>query len=229
MSLTTSFKLYKTARTALPIFKTRAQKLDCAPQVCYYENMNAYDFDNTIFKGDSTARFWLFCMRTRPRTFAALPRIALHGARFAARLESKTEFKQRFFLFLAYLPDREVAVSEFWRRNSGRIKRWYLSQYRSDDVIISASPEFLLSPICTQLGISSLIASKVDPDSGQYSGLNCSGEEKPRRFLEVFGDIRPDRFYSDSLSDTPMARISHESFLVHGDKLLPWPSRLLNS
>ena len=184
--------------------------------------MNTYDFDNTIFRGDSTFRFWLFCLRTRPRTAAALPRISLHTIRFILGKEGKTEFKQYFFSFLAYLPDRDRALYEFWNRNAHRIKQWYLSQFSEDDVIISASPEFLLAPICARLGIHTLIASIVDPDSGEYTGLNCSGEEKPRRFREIFGDIRPDRFYSDSLSDSPMARLAFQSFLVRGNRITNW-------
>lgn len=182
--------------------------------------MNTYDFDNTIFRGDSTVRFWLYCLRTRPRSFRALPRTAWHGLRFALRAEEKTAFKQRFFSFLAFLPDREQALREFWAANFSRLKTWYRPE--PEDVIISASPEFLLQPVCDRLGVR-LIASRVDPDTGEYTGLNCHGAEKVRRFRERFGDASPDRFYSDSLSDTPMARLAAQSFLVKGDRILPWP------
>ncbi len=45
---------------------------------------------------------------------------------------------------------------------------------KEDDVIISASPEFLLRPICNRLGIRHLIASRVDARSGAYDGQNCA-------------------------------------------------------
>ncbi len=183
--------------------------------------MNVYDFDNTIFRGDSTVRFWLYCLRTRPRTLAALPRTLEHGLRFLLGLEEKTAFKQRFFSFLAYLPDREDALCEFWARNEPRIKDWYRRQAAPDDLVISASPEFLLRPVCERLGVR-LLASRVDPDSGEYDGQNCHGAEKVRRFREQYGEAVPDRFYSDSRSDAPMAALARERWLVKGDRLIPW-------
>ena len=47
-----------------------------------------------------------------------------------------------------------------------------------DDVIISASPEILLTEICRRLGIKYLIASKVEKITGKYYGENCYGKEK---------------------------------------------------
>ena len=184
--------------------------------------MNVYDFDNTIFRGDSTVRFWLYCLRCRPRALAALPRTLIHGLRFLLGREDKTAFKQRFFSFLAWLPDRDRLLADFWAQNESRIKDWYRRTAEPTDVVISASPEFLLRPICERLGVR-LLASRVDPDSGEYAGDNCHGEEKVRRFRACFGDAAPDRFYSDSLSDTPMARLARQSFLVQGDRLTHWP------
>ena len=89
-------------------------------------------------------------------------------------------------------------------------------------MIISASPEFLLAPICKKLEIKHLIASKVDSKSGKYSGVNCHGKEKVRRFYEEFSDGEIDKFYSDSFSDTPMAEISKKAFLVNGNKITEW-------
>ena len=56
------------------------------------------------------------------------------------------------------------------------------------DLIISASPEFLLKPICGILGIKHLIASKVSPVDGKYTGKNCHGKEKVRRFKQLYNE-----------------------------------------
>ena len=37
--------------------------------------MNVYDFDKTIYKNDSTADFFLYCLRKHPRIIAILPSI----------------------------------------------------------------------------------------------------------------------------------------------------------
>jgi phosphoserine phosphatase len=52
--------------------------------------------------------------------------------------------------------------------------------------------------------------------------LNCHGEEKVRRYREAFGDAPIDEFYSDSYSDTPLAKLAAKAYLVKGDKRLPW-------
>ena len=43
--------------------------------------MNVYDFDNTILRGDSTALFYLYCLRRTPRMLLRLPGLAF-GALF---------------------------------------------------------------------------------------------------------------------------------------------------
>ena len=91
-----------------------------------------------------------------------------------------------------------------------------------DDVIISASPEFLLKPVCKRLKIKNLMASKVDMHSGKYSGVNCHGKEKVKRFYEAFPNGKIDNFYSDSYSDSPLAEIAEKAFMVDGDKVEGW-------
>ena len=113
--------------------------------------MNAYDFDKTIFRGDSTARFYRFCLARTPRMLKRLPRLAFEAAFVLPR--DKTRFKQSMFGFLRDLDDPEGMVAAFWEKNCGRIKPFYLRQRKPDDMILSASPEFLLRPILTELGV----------------------------------------------------------------------------
>jgi phosphoserine phosphatase len=62
----------------------------------------------------------------------------------------------------------------------------------------------------------------IDIHTGKYDGLNCHGEEKVRSFHELFPEGKIDEFYSESYSDTPLARLAEKAFLVKGDSLLPW-------
>ena len=116
----------------------------------------------------------------------------------------------------------DALVAEFWRKNAARVKSFYLEGRRPDDIVISASPEFLLRDICTELGVGLLIASRVDPQTGGYDGDNCHGEEKVRRLYEAAPDAAIGEFYSDSRSDEPMARIARRAFLVKGDRITDW-------
>ena len=71
------------------------------------------------------------------------------------------------------------------------------------------------------------MGSIVDKKTGKYSGPNCDNAEKVRRFYERFPDGVIEEFYSDSLIDTPLARVAETAFLVKGDDLLPWPEETL--
>lgn len=184
--------------------------------------MNVYDFDNTILRGDSTARFFAWCLRHRPGMWADLPGQAVNGLMFVLKLRKKQAFKQRMLAFLARIGDVDAAVTAFWKDNACRVKPWYLEKHRADDVVISASPEFLIRPICEALQIAHVMGSPVDPKTGVFSGLNCHGEEKVRRFREVWPDAQIDEFFSDSYSDTPLANLARKAWLVKGDVLTEW-------
>ena len=111
--------------------------------------MNTYDFDKTIFYPDSSYCFYLYCLRHYPGAMVkTLPRSVVSGLRYAAGKGNAKALKEQLFSFLPNLPDVDGAVKDFWDENRQRLAKWYLRQKRGDDVIISASPEFLLRPIC---------------------------------------------------------------------------------
>ena len=183
--------------------------------------MNVYDFDNTLLRGDSTARFVGYCLMQYPTVWSDFFGQAVNALLFVLKIREKQAFKQRLLSFLSKI-DADAAVADFWRKNSCRIKPFYADIRRPDDVVISASPEFLIRPACERLGIKYIIASPVDSRTGKFGGANCHGQEKVRRFYEAFPDGRIDDFYSDSHSDDPLAEIAKRAFLVRGEKILPW-------
>ena len=124
--------------------------------------------------------------------------------------------------FLPKFENIDDEIEEFWDKNKKNIKDFYYENQREDDLVTSASPEFLLRPICQRLGISRLIASRVDKYSGRYAGENNWGEEKVKRFYEVYPNGEVEEFYSDSYSDDPMAKIADRAYLVKGDQILDW-------
>ncbi len=184
--------------------------------------VNVYDFDNTIFRGDSTVRFLGFMLTRHPSLLRYVFVWAAAGARYALKKTDKTAMKQKIYSVFAPIGDTQELVPEFWKRNKSRIKSFYYERHRDDDVVISASPEFLLRGICAELGVGKLIASVVDPETGGYDGLNCHGEEKVRRFREELPDTEIAEFCSDSHSDDPLAAIARRAFLVKGDRLTEW-------
>lgn len=184
--------------------------------------MNVYDFDKTIYAGDSTLDFYFFSLKKSPMLIRFLPIQIIGFIKYMFGMYSKLQFKEKFYSFLKGIKDVDSMVELFWNENQDKIKDWYLKSKEESDVIISASPEFLLNTICRRIGIKHLIASEVNKDTGICEGENCYGEEKVLRFKKYFekGEIK--KFYSDSLSDAPISLMASERYIVSGNNILPW-------
>ncbi len=190
------------------------------------KSMNVFDFDKTIFRGDSTARFYFFCLRRHPKILFSVPSLILAFIKYSLGFCSKTKFKEVMYRFLIYINDIDEEIGSFWKANRSRIFPWYHKIKSPTDVIISASPEFLLTPICKELGVERLIASRVDKKTGKYTGENCYGKEKVLRYSEFYDDSQIDGFYSDSLSDTPLALLSKHCHLITPDgDVVDWKAK----
>lgn len=187
--------------------------------------MNVYDWDNTIYRGDSTFGFvrWLYVHR--PKTLLSIPRTAFFGLLYSLKAVKKLTFKENLYHMFNYVDDMDAAVEEFTSTHMNHIKDWYKAAQKDDDLVISASPEFLIRSFCRKAGIDACMASEVDIQNGKHSGLNCHGKEKVRRFNELYGNQEIEKFFSDSLTDSPLADLSEKAYLVKGEKLLPWPDK----
>ena len=181
--------------------------------------MNVYDFDKTVYDGDSTVDFYKFCLKRNPLLIKYIFRQGMGFAFYAVGIYDKTKFKEQFYSFLQGIDDSGKYLNDFWDSHINRMKPWYIGRMRPDDVIISASPEFLVKEAMQRLGSATVIASKVDIFTGRYTGVNCYGQEKVRRFREMYPDTVIEEFYSDSDSDAPLGEIAREFHIIKGDKI----------
>lgn len=183
--------------------------------------MNVYDFDGTIYAGDSSVDFYWYALARKPMILRFFPRQLCGFVLYALKRINKKELKSRFFCFLSGI-DGEGMAKDFWEKKKNKIYNWYMNQCREDDIIISASPEFLLQPAAKELGVKRLIASKMDIKTGTFDGENCYGLEKVHRLYATFGTANIDDFYSDSVSDAPMARLAKRAYFVKNGKITRW-------
>ena len=181
--------------------------------------VNLYDFDNTIYKGDSSTDFFFYSLMKYPKVLKYLPRIIKSGILYKIKKISKTEMKENIFSFLEVIPDIDSLVKSFWETHTSYIKDFYLKKKHDKDIIISASPEFLLKPITKELKVMDLIASDVNKKNGKFNGLNCYGKEKVKRLNKKYKNLTVLESYSDSLSDTPILELAKNAYLVKGNKL----------
>lgn len=180
--------------------------------------INAYDFDGTIYDGDSSVDFYKFCLKKNKKILLQAPTQLLGILLYILGIIDKTEMKERIFSFLKRIDNPKSYIDEFWDKHEKKIKKWYLKQKQKSDLIISASPEFLLKPITKKLNIN-LIASKQDINTGKYLEKNCHDVEKVRRYKEKYKDQKIKAFYSDSMADKPMMDLSEEAYYVKKDTI----------
>lgn len=184
--------------------------------------MNVYDFDGTIYKKDSSVEFYKYIAKRYPRVAGKciIPQIVAI-MKYKMHLISKEKMKEIFFSFLKYV-DTEPILNQFVNIALNDITPWYVKQKRNDDVIVSASPRFLVEKFALHLNIKNVIASEVNIKTGKFESKNCYGQEKVTRFTKNFPNTQIDGFYSDSESDLPLALIAKHAYIVKRNEPQKW-------
>lgn len=187
------------------------------------EQMNVFDFDETIYDGESSVQFILRYMREDPAILRFIPALIKVMARYY-RGEIRAEDFLRVYAptlrryFETHTVDFAPLVREFWNKHEHNIKPFYRRIQRSDDVIITASPYFMMNDICARLGIKHLIATDFDTTTGEVHSA-CYREDKVRLFRAAFSDGEIDDFYTDSINDEFLFPLAKRVFMVKGNEI----------
>ena len=177
--------------------------------------INLFDFDGTIYDGDSTFDFIIYEIKRHPIILITVFEDLLFAILYILHIVDKTRMKTHFYKFLRLIKNVDEEVISFWRSHDKKIKDFYLKRNHDKDIIISASPEFLLKPIANKLKVKDLIGSNVDKYTGKNIGLNCHDVEKVRRLDEKYNDYIVMESYSDSIkSDKPILDLAKKAYLV---------------
>lgn len=178
-----------------------------------------YDFDGTIYDGDSSVDFFKFCAKKDKRIKKMYFKIIINFIKYKTKYMNITEFKEYIFSILNFFKKPDEIVNEFWKIHKYKIKDFYLNKDHSKDIIISASPYFLLKPICDELNVKDLIASDVNINNGHFNKPNNRGQEKIKRFKEKYPDAIIEEMYSDSMHDKPLLDIAINSYIVKKNRI----------
>ncbi len=181
---------------------------------------NLYDFDGTIYDGDSGVDLILFAIKTKPSlVFHFLGCLGI-VILYLLKLRSKEEMKNRLFAFLKKIDDVDLFVKKFWDSHEHKIKDfWTNKKTHKNDIIISASGFFWLKPIADKYKVKDLFATDIDSKTGEVSGDNCHGKEKVRIFREKYPKAEILKMYTDSVNDLPLIEAANEGILVKKNKL----------
>lgn len=183
--------------------------------------INMYDFDDTIYSGDSSVDFIKYCFKKGYIKFNNLLKIMGSFIKYFFGVFDITEFKEVLFSFLSNIDDGKRVVSEFWDEHYKNIKKFYLEKNHDNDVINSASPYFLLKPVCDKLGVKDLIASDVDLKTGKFREKNNSREVKVDKYNKKYINYILEECYSDNpFNDKFILELANKAYVVKGEELI---------
>lgn len=197
-----------------------------------------FDLDNTLLNGDSDFMWGQF--------------ICKHGLVDRELFESKNrDFHLQYQAgTLDPVEFLEFALKPLTRYNPNELARWhkrYMNEVIADCItdsaralveqhremghtllVITATNEFVTSPIVAEFGIENLIAPKVELIDGRYTGKSpgtpCLGEGKVTRFNEWLVEnqltVEESWFYSDSRNDIPLLEKVEHPIATNPDDIL---------
>lgn len=178
--------------------------------------MNVYDFDETIFTGDSEDYFFAYLFK-KPGFFWDQVRYRWYELLFKCKLVSKTKAREAEYSLLRKIDNLDGLLADYWDQHERHMKSWYAAVKRPDDVIASATPRFLMEPIVARLGLTGLVATEMDPRTGKIHGEFAAGPYKVDQFRKQFSLDEIDEFYSDAYSDHFLAEYAKRAYVVRGD------------
>ena len=187
--------------------------------------MNIYDFDGTIFPGDCSIGFFFWCLKSHPNLMLThFPKTAQNLLLRMKDEINEAEMQREFFGYLTQIDDFDYQIERYWDVNEKKIAPWYLAQKREDDLIISASPNCIIEPIAKRLGVR-YMATDYNREYGVFLNKMKFAKEKARYILDQ-GYPVIENFYSDSLSDTPLALLAEKAHLVtnNATTVTDWPA-----
>ncbi len=186
--------------------------------------MNVYDFDNTIYRGESVLHFFFFYIKKTPYLLKYIPKVFY--ALFKYKLgkvtveQALTEYAPFVEDYFKNISDIRADSVEFWDKHMKNIKPFYKDIQKDDDVIVTASPESTMAEICKRLGIRHCVGSIINEETGKIERL-CMRSRKVPAFLEAFPDAKIENFYTDSpKNDAPLIELAKNAYHVKGDKII---------
>lgn len=182
--------------------------------------MRVFDFDNTIYDGESVFDFYLFSIKHNPKVAKYIVIVLYNLIKYKlgrTTMEDLEEAVKKYSsVYLNAFDNKEELVRLFWNKHMKKIKTWYTP--REDDVILTASFNLMMDEICRRIGVKACICSTVNRDTMQVDYINF-GDNKRKTFLEQYKGITVDEFYTDNMFDKPMIDIAQKAFLVKGNKI----------
>ncbi|MDR1734272.1 MAG: haloacid dehalogenase-like hydrolase [Oscillospiraceae bacterium] len=184
--------------------------------------MNVFDFDNTIYHGESGVHMFLFFLRKHPEllrfTFRVIQGVTLYKLHFIDIDSALERYERVLNECFATIGDFNEAAVEFWDAHEKGIRPWYKTVQQEDDLIISAGPTASLREICKRLGVKRFLGTIINEETHELEFI-CFRQNKVAAFHENYPGETIETFYTDSYNDKPLMDIAQHVFFVKGNRL----------
>lgn len=188
------------------------------------KNIIVYDFDKTIYNGETSTDFMLFFLKRNPKYIIRFCNVLYSLFYYKKDLKKSKEI---FFRILngVNIEFLKEEINEFWKVKKDKIFSWVYDEILenkkvSDELIlISATPSIFLEKISKELGFDKLLATEFENTNklfdSKIKGSNCKGKEKVNRLNEYIDNYTILKFYSDSMSDKPLFDLANEKIFIN--------------
>ena len=180
--------------------------------------MRVFDFDNTLYDGETMVDFFHYLVDKKEelRKYKGVVNFFLklynHNMLPMSLVKKCIEkYKDEFNYSTQNL---DQYVDDFWKSHKSKIMKDMIKKVKKDDVIITASLDFLLRPILKDLPTKNILCTEVDIEHKKVDFI-CYKENKVKKYKMKYKDIPIDELYTDSYADKPLMDISKKVYLIN--------------
>lgn len=182
--------------------------------------MNVYDFDDTIYYGDTNKDIMKYAFKRYPfLVIKALLKTIIPFIKYKMKKIPFERVKEVMLSFIFEIPEYEKFIKSFVKDHMKNIKSWYKAT--KNDIILSASYYLWISEFAKELGVKTVIATNTD-ENGKIIGKNCKKQEKVNRLKEVISLDQVKTAYGDSSCDIYVLNVAKQGYVVEGNKLISY-------
>jgi phosphoserine phosphatase len=181
-----------------------------------------YDFDNTLYRGESGVDLFFYYIKKRPSLLRFTPTVIVGVIRYKLHLVQLDDVLNGYGSiverFVAGVEDFAQDAKEFWDRHDHRLRSFYYRLQQDDDLVISASPEPSLQEVCGRLGVKRWIGTRINEETRRLDYV-CFRENKVKAFQEQYPGETIENFFTDSMNDKPLMELAQKVFLIQKGKM----------
>lgn len=208
------------------------------------KNIIVYDFDKTIYGGESGTNFFTYYFKKYPMralmfSFLYLKEVFL----YLIKVINLKQLKERFYIFLEKHSPEEIQkiIDDFWKEYSKKIYKWTYEELKNNKkeaelvIVSSATPTFLIDKFLLSLGYDIVFGTDFEKGKSEefiskIKGENNKGIEKVHKLNQWADENNVEyeitKFYSDSLADKPLFDIAMKKYWIKkGEKIEGMPDK----